>query len=50
MKRIKRELAAIFEIVDMQPLTFYISLKVTCNCKQRTIKLLQPSYIEKLLD
>ena len=50
IKRIKEELAAAFDMVDMGPLAFYVGLKVDCDRKQRTIKLSQPGYIEKLLD
>lgn len=50
IKRIKGELAAAFNMVDMGPLAFYVSLKVTRDRKQRTIKLSQSGYIEKLLN
>ncbi len=50
MKRIKRELASAFDMVDMGLLAFYVGLKVTRNRKKKTIKLSQPGYIEKLLD
>ncbi len=49
MKQIKAELASAFDIVDIKPLAFYVGLKVLWDPKQRTIKLLQPSYIKKLL-
>ena len=48
MKRIKGKLAAAFDMVDMGTLAFYVGLKVTCDCKKKTIKLSQPGYIEKL--
>ncbi len=50
MKRIKGKLALAFDIVDIEPLAFYVGLKVTRDCKKKTIKLSQPGYIEKLLD
>ncbi len=50
MKQIKGELAAAFDMVDIGPLAFYVGLKVTRDRKQKTIKLSQPGYIEKLLD
>lgn len=50
MKHIKGKLAKTFDIVDIEPLVFYVSLKITYNCKQKTIKLSQLGYIEKLLD
>lgn len=36
IKQIKGELAAVF---DIKLLAFYVSLKITCDCKQKTIKL-----------
>ncbi len=39
MKRIKRELASAFDMVDMRPLAFYVGLKITRNHKKKTIKL-----------
>ena len=50
MKRVKEELAAAFDIVDMGPLAFYVGLKVTRDRERKTIKLSQPGYIEKLFD
>lgn len=50
ISRIKSELAAAFDMVDMGPLAFYVGLKVTRDREKRTIKLSQPGYIEKLLD
>lgn len=47
---IKSERTKAFEIVDMEPLAFYIRLKVTWNWEKQTIKLFQLGYIEKLLD
>ncbi len=50
IKQIKGKLASAFDMVDMEPLVFYIRLKVTRNCKKKIIQLSQPGYIEKLLD
>lgn len=50
IQQIKREPAAVFDIVDMGPLAFYVGLKFTRDCIQKTIKLSQPGYIEKMLD
>lgn len=50
MKRIKTELAIAFDMVDMGPLAFYVGLKVTRDCKKKTIKLSKPGSIKKLLD
>ena len=46
----KKKFIAIFEMVDIKPLAFYIGLKVTWDWEKRTIKLLQSGYIEMLLD
>ncbi len=37
-------------MVDMGPLTFYVSLKVIHDWTKKTIKLSQPGYDEKLLN
>ncbi len=37
-------------MVDIGLLEFYMGLKVTHDCKQKTMKLSQPGYIEKLVD
>lgn len=50
ISQIKNKLAALFDIVEMGPLAFYVRLKVTQNREKRTIKLSQPGYIKKLLD
>lgn len=50
MKQVKEELFTAFDMVDIRPLVFYIELKVTRNCEQKTIKLLQPGYIKKLFN
>ena len=47
---IKKKLIAIFEIVDIKLLVFYIRLKITWDREKRIIKLLQSDYIEKLLN
>lgn len=50
IQRIKKELAAAFDMVDMGPLAFYVCLKIIHDRIQKTIKLLHPGYIEKMLD
>lgn len=47
--RVKPELAAAFSMVDMGPISFYLGLKVEHDRGKRTIKLLQPAYIDKVL-
>lgn len=32
-KQIKEKLCIAFNIIDIEPLAFYINLKVTCDCK-----------------
>lgn len=36
-------------MVDMGPISFYLSFKVKQNCKQKLIKLSLPIYIDKIL-
>lgn len=47
--RVKAELIATFEIVNMRPISFYLSLKVDRNRERKIIKLSQPVYINKIL-
>ena len=47
--RVKAELAAAFQMVDMGPISFYLGLKVERNREEKTIKLSQPANIEKVL-
>lgn len=47
--RVKMELTAAVEMVDMGPISFYLSLKVDRDRQKRTIKLSQPAYIQKVL-
>ena len=47
--RVKLELAAAFEMVDMGPISFYLGLKVERDRQNKTLKLSQPAYIEKIL-
>lgn len=46
---VKAELAAAFAIIDMDPISFYLGLKVEQDWAKHTIKLLQPVYINKVL-
>ena len=46
--RVKMELTAAFEMVDMGPISFYLGLKVDRDRQKRTIKLSQPVYIQKV--
>lgn len=48
-QRVKAELAAAFSMVDMGPISFYLGLKVQRDRENRTIKLSQPAYIDKVL-
>lgn len=48
--KVKAELTAAFSIVDMGSISFYLGLKVTRDREKKTIKLLQPAYINKVLE
>lgn len=48
-KKVKREFINAFLIVDIRLISFYPDLKVEQNCKQKTIKLSQLAYINKIL-
>lgn len=48
--RVKRELTAAFSMSDMGPISFYLGLQIDRDREQRTIKLSQPAYIEKILE
>ena len=50
IKRVKAELTAAFSMSDMGPISFYLGLRIDRDRKQRTIKLSQPAYIEKVLE
>ncbi len=47
-EKIKRKLAAKFEIVDMGPISFYLGLKVERDHPNKTLKLSQLAYIDKI--
>lgn len=49
IQQVKAELAAAFSMVDMGPISFYLGLKVERNRQEQTIKLSQPTYINKVL-
>lgn len=49
IKRVKRKFADTFEMVDMRPISFYLSLKIERDCQKKTLKLSQPAYIDKIL-
>lgn len=46
---VKRELAAGFSMVDLGPISFYLGRKVERDWEKKTIKLSQPTYIDKIL-
>lgn len=48
IERVKAELAAAFQMVDMGPISFHLGLKVDRDREKGTIKLSQPAYIEKV--
>lgn len=45
----KVELTAAFLMVDIEPISFYLGLKVERNREKQTIKLFQRAYIDKIL-
>ncbi len=49
IEKVKHELATAFEMVDMGPISFYLGLKVERNRQNKTLKLSQPAYIDKIL-
>lgn len=49
IERVKAELVAAFQMVDMGPISFYLGLKVDRDREKKKIKLSQPAYIEKVL-
>ena len=49
IQRVKTELATAFEIVDMGPISFYLSLKNEKDQSKWTLKLFQSAYIHKIL-
>ena len=49
IQRIKAELAAVFSMVDMGSISFYLGLKVEWDWTKYIIKLLKPAYIDKVL-
>ena len=50
IKRVKAKLTTAFEIVDMGPISFYLGLKVERDQQKRSLKLFEPTYIEKILE
>lgn len=49
IERVKKELAAAFEMVDMGPISFYLGLKVQRDWEKKKIKFSQSTYIQKVL-
>lgn len=49
IEQIKVELISAFLMADMGPISFYLGLKVEQNSQEKTIKLSQPAYIDKVL-
>lgn len=48
-QRVKAELTVAFSIIDMGPISFYLGFKVERDQTNQTIKLSQPTYIDKIL-
>lgn len=49
IERVKQELVATFKIVNIGLISFYLGLKIEKVCQKKTLKLLQPVYINKIL-
>ena len=49
IERVKTELGFAFSMVDIRPISFYLGFKVEQNQQEKTIKLSQPAYIDKVL-
>ncbi len=49
IKKVKPELAAVFEMVDMGPIRFYLGLKDEKDRQKKTLKISQPAFIDKIL-
>ena len=49
IKQVKKKLATAFDMVDIGPISFYLSLKVEKNRIKRILKLSQPAYVDKIL-
>ncbi len=49
IKKVKRKLAAEFEMIDMGPISFYQGQKVEIDRQKKTLKFFQPAYIENIL-
>lgn len=45
----KAKFTAIFLMINMGPISFYLDLKLEQNQTNQMIKLLQPAYIDKIL-
>lgn len=49
IEKVKAELTSAIQMADMGPISFYLGLKLERNREEKTIKLSQPAYIEKIL-
>ena len=49
IQRIKTELIAAFSMIDIDPISFYLGLKVEQDRTNQTSKFSQPAYIDKIL-
>ena len=50
ISEVKKQLNIAFKIVDIDPISHYLGLKIERNRVNRTIKLSQPAYIEMVLE
>lgn len=49
IKQVKKKLSITYNMVDIGPISFYLSLKVEKNDIKKIFKLFQPAYIDKIL-
>lgn len=49
IKQVKKQLAAAFDMIDMDSISFYLSLKVERDHIKKILKFSQPAYIDKIL-
>lgn len=48
IKRVKTKLASMFLMANIEPISFYLRLKMEWNWEKKIIKLSQPAYINKI--
>lgn len=49
IEKVTQKLIAIFSMIDIEPISFFLGLSIDEDQEYKTIKLFQPVYIEKVL-